>query len=68
MTQAALARVNTGINLKTYSTFFYVEARVNPKRPWCRVVSKGKWCIHRKRGVAEREAVKLEKRLRAKLN
>lgn len=65
--QAALTKVSTGVNKKTWTPIYYVEARTNPRRPWCYVTDGKKWVIHRSRAAAEREARSLEKRLRAKM-
>lgn len=65
--QPILARVKTGINTDTLEPFFYVEARLTPKRPWSYLTDGKKWITHRSRPAAEREATKLHKRLCAKM-
>lgn len=67
MAEPALTKVSIGVNKKTWAPIYYVEARVNPQRPWGYVTDGKKWCVHRSRAAAEREAKKLERRLRAKL-
>lgn len=64
---APLARVKAGINLKSYTTFWYVEARFAPGKRWMRVTDGKRWTTHRTRAAAEHEAAELAPRLRAKL-
>ncbi len=66
MAEPALTKVSTGVNTKTWAPIYYVEARMSPDRPWRMVTDGKKWCTHRSKAAAEREARSLEKRLRAK--